>query len=104
MLNLCRYDNWVAAMVDWRELEHSQEWHNWVQKAFEAFDVDGSGSIGIKDLQDMLCQGGICAVGTFCLLLHGIGKDLYGCSACCAAIGNDMVTHCCWQTAGFARC
>ena len=49
-------------MVDWREVEHSQEWHSWVQKAFEAFDVDGSGSIGIKDLQDMLCQGEICAV------------------------------------------
>lgn len=57
-----QYDNWVAAMVDWREVEHSQEWHDWVQKAFEAFDVDGSGSIGIKDLQDMLCQGEICAV------------------------------------------
>lgn len=49
-------------MVDWREVEHSQEWHDWVQKAFEAFDVDGSGSIGIKDLQDMLCQGEICVV------------------------------------------
>lgn len=49
-------------MVDWREVEHSQEWHSWVQKAFEAFDVDGSGSIGIQDLQDMLCQGEICAV------------------------------------------
>ncbi len=49
-------------MVDWREVEHSQEWHDWVQKAFEAFDVDGSGSIGIKDLQDMLCQGEICTV------------------------------------------
>lgn len=61
-----RYDNWVAAMVDWREIEHSQEWHDWVQKAFEAFDVDGSGSIGIQDLQDMLCQGEICAVS--CLL------------------------------------
>ena len=61
-----RYDNWVAAMVDWREVEHSQEWHDWVQKAFEAFDVDGSGSIGIQDLQDMLCQGEICAVS--CLL------------------------------------
>ena len=61
LLYCCRYDSWVAALVDWREVEHSQEWHNWVQKAFEAFDVDGSGSIGIKDLQDMLC-GEICAV------------------------------------------
>ncbi|KAL3131234.1 hypothetical protein ABBQ38_000531 [Trebouxia sp. C0009 RCD-2024] len=57
-----KYDNWVAAMVDWREIEHSQEWHDWVQKAFDAFDVDGSGSIGMQDLQNMLCQGGICAV------------------------------------------
>lgn len=57
-----RYDNWVAAMIDWREVEHSQKWHDWVQKAFEAFDVDGSGSIGIKDLQNMLCQGEICVV------------------------------------------
>lgn len=65
-----RYDNWVAAMVDWREVEHSQEWHNWVQKAFEAFDVDGSGSIGIQDLQDMLCQGEICAVSLIHILLQ----------------------------------
>lgn len=57
-----QYDNWVAAMIDWREVEHSQKWHDWVQKAFEAFDVDGSGSIGIKDLQNMLCQGEICVV------------------------------------------
>ena len=55
-------------MVDWREIEHSQEWHDWVQKAFEAFDVDGSGTIGIQDLQDMLCQGEICAVS--CVLSH----------------------------------
>ena len=58
----CRYDNWVAALVDWKKVEQSQQWHDWVQKAFEAFDVDGSGSIGMQDLQDMLCQGDICAV------------------------------------------
>lgn len=61
-------------MVDWREVEHSQEWHDWVQKAFEAFDVDGSGSIGIKDLQDMLCQGEICAVSQTAL---GIACDSF---------------------------
>ena len=65
-----RYDNWVAALVDWREVEHSQEWHDWVQKAFEAFDADGSGSIGIQDLQDMLCQGGICAVSLYIYFLQ----------------------------------
>lgn len=57
----CRYDNWVAAMVDWKKAESSQEWHKWVQQAFEAFDVDGSGSIGVQDLQNMLC-GELCAV------------------------------------------
>ena len=56
-----RYDNWVAAMVDWKKAESSQEWHNWVQQAFQAFDVDGSGSIGVQDLQNMMC-GELCAV------------------------------------------
>ena len=58
-----RYDNWVAAMVDWKKAESSEEWHSWVQQAFQAFDVDGSGSIGIQDLQNMLC-GELCAVSS----------------------------------------
>ena len=58
---VCRYDNWVAAMVDWKKAESSEQWHSWVQQAFQAFDVDGSGSIGIQDLQNMLC-GELCAV------------------------------------------
>lgn len=48
-------------MVDWKKAESSKEWHSWVQQAFQAFDVDGSGSIGIQDLQNMLC-GELCAV------------------------------------------
>ena len=50
-------------MVDWRAAEKRQEWHDWVQKAFQAFDKDGSGSIGIRDLQEMLC-GEVCAVSS----------------------------------------
>lgn len=53
---MCRYDNWVAALVDWQRIQGSEEWHEWIVKAFEAFDADHSGTIEFEELQRMLCQ------------------------------------------------
>jgi Ca2+-binding EF-hand superfamily protein len=56
----CRYEEWLAAMLEWRSLQESDEWDAWVEQGFKAFDVDGSGTIGVQALQGMLCKGGVC--------------------------------------------
>ncbi|KAK9868544.1 hypothetical protein WJX84_003705 [Apatococcus fuscideae] len=56
-----KYDEWLAAMLDWKSVQDSSEWHDWIELAFKAFDIDGSGSIGSEDLQALLC-GGQCMV------------------------------------------
>ncbi len=58
---ICRYDSWVAAMLDWRAVQDSDEWHAWVEQVFQAFDSDHSGELGVEDLQAMLC-GETCPV------------------------------------------
>ena len=41
-------------------LQENPEWDTWVEEGFKAFDVDGSGSIGVQELQDVLCRDGVC--------------------------------------------
>ena len=48
-------------MLDWRSVQDSPEWHDWIELAFQAFDTDGSGTIGNDDLTALLC-GGQCLV------------------------------------------
>lgn len=43
-------------------MQESPEWDCWVEKAFEVFDNDGSGRIGVTDLEKMLCKDGVCAM------------------------------------------
>jgi Ca2+-binding EF-hand superfamily protein len=42
--------------------QESAEWADWVAKGFEAFDVDGNGSISAKELSAILCKDGVCAM------------------------------------------
>jgi calcium-dependent protein kinase len=51
-----RYDNWVAALVDWQRVQQTEEWHNWILQAFSTLDRDGSGAIEFSELQQMLCE------------------------------------------------
>lgn len=53
---LCRgyidYSTWLAAMLDWRKVQSSQEWNTWVEAAFERFQSEGR--IGKEELRRML--------------------------------------------------
>ena len=57
-----RYEDWLAAMLEWRALQERDEWDAWVSAAFDAFNVDGSGRVGVAELQTMLCKDGVCAM------------------------------------------
>lgn len=43
-------------------MQETPEWEGWVEKAFDAFDIDGSGRICVDDLSAMLCSDGVCAM------------------------------------------
>lgn len=55
------YGDWIAALVDWRDLQESEEWEGWIKAAFDAFDVDGSGRLNTDHLNSILC-GEVCEV------------------------------------------
>ena len=48
-------------MLDWKSVQDSPDWQEWISLAFAAFDLDGSGTIGMEDLTALLC-GGKCVV------------------------------------------
>jgi len=46
------YSTWLAAMLDWRKLQGSQKWNDWVDAVFEEFQTEGK--IGKEELRRML--------------------------------------------------
>eukprot|EP00803_Ostreobium_quekettii_P004365 evm.model.scf_394.1 EVM.evm.TU.scf_394.1 scf_394:12902-20036(+) len=55
------YPSWLAAVVDWRQIQDSAQWDKWVVKAFKVFDQDQSGSLSTDELTHMLC-GDVCEI------------------------------------------
>lgn len=55
-----QYDEWLVAMLEWQNLQASEQWDAWVERAFAAFDEDGAGKIGVRELTHMLCKDGEC--------------------------------------------
>ena len=49
------YNTWMAAMLDWRMLQESEEWNALVEDAFERFQTEGR--IGREELRRMLGGG-----------------------------------------------
>jgi calcium-dependent protein kinase len=78
-----RYEEWLAAMVEWRTLQESEEWDTWVAQAFAAFDVDGSGRVGVSELSAMLCKDGVCMM-----------PDVVSAALRCAAHGQQLAYLC----------
>lgn len=58
------YNEWLTALVDWKDVQNSEEWSQWVMKVFKAFDHNGSGRITAEELEDMLCGGMECVPDT----------------------------------------
>lgn len=51
------YDAWIAAMVDWRKIQDTPGWDQWVAAAFRAFDLDSDGAIDAQELSTALYKG-----------------------------------------------
>lgn len=57
-----KYDEWLAAMLEWQQLQQCEQWEKWVEEAFTAFDLDGAGRLSKDGLSQMLCSGEQCAM------------------------------------------
>lgn len=51
------YDEWLAALIDWREVQESAEWQDYVNKVFDMFDSSHTGNLTPEALQRLLCSG-----------------------------------------------
>jgi hypothetical protein len=49
-------DEWMAALYDWSSVQDSPEWDALVERVFNSLDVDGSGTLGVEELESLLCD------------------------------------------------
>ena len=49
------WEEWVAAMMEWRAVRDSTEWDTLVSEAFQTMDKDSDAALGIDDLTALLC-------------------------------------------------
>lgn len=68
------YDAWIASLVDWGQVEASDQWQHWVERVFNKFDLDGSGRLSVGELHEMLCEEG-CIADTVPAALREADKD-----------------------------
>ena len=57
-------------------MQESPQWDQWIQQAFDAFDIDGSGLLSYNELNQMLC-GEVCPV-RLCRLAKPTGQCMSG--------------------------
>lgn len=50
----CRYEEFVAALTDWNELENTQVWQDAAKEAFHELDRNSKGTLDLKELADFL--------------------------------------------------
>ena len=46
---------WLAALVDWTELQKRPEWTRWVKSVFNIMDKERTGTIDLGDLDSVIC-------------------------------------------------
>ncbi|MEW5296994.1 MAG: hypothetical protein WDW36_000234 [Sanguina aurantia] len=56
------YYEWVAALMDWREVQESKEWEAWVTRVFDLFDRDHEGVLSRQELEAVLCGEEECPI------------------------------------------
>lgn len=49
------YSTWLAAVIDWRQLQESPVWESWIQEVFRSFDIDQQGQLTREELTKVLC-------------------------------------------------
>lgn len=49
-------NEWMAALYDWSSIQDSPEWDALVERVFNSLDVDGSGTLGVAELESLLCD------------------------------------------------
>eukprot|EP00210_Caulerpa_lentillifera_P006665 g6368.t1 len=55
------YSTWLAAVIDWKQLQESPVWETWIQEVFKSFDFDHQGKLTREELTQILC-GGNCKI------------------------------------------
>lgn len=67
------YEGWLTAMVDWRAVEESHEWSQWVRRVFETLTQEGGRCLSTKELEGMLCTNNKCVPDTVHAALREAG-------------------------------
>ncbi|KAG2438581.1 hypothetical protein HXX76_005131 [Chlamydomonas incerta] len=55
------YNEWLAALIDWREVQESAGWQKYVNQVFDMFDQEHTGRLTPENIQRVLCGGGLLA-------------------------------------------
>lgn len=50
------FDEFAACLVDWRQLQENKRWAEWVELAFNKFDANQDGYIGLDELMAQLSE------------------------------------------------
>ncbi|KAG2435560.1 hypothetical protein HYH02_011854 [Chlamydomonas schloesseri] len=58
------YNEWLAALIDWREVQESAGWQKYVNQVFDMFDQEHTGRLTPENIQRVLCGGGLLAAGS----------------------------------------
>lgn len=59
---LIDFEEWVAAMADWRSVKESRDWEALVARAFRSMDPNDDGVITAEELEVLLCGEDGCEV------------------------------------------
>uniref|UniRef100_A0A7S3QUL7 EF-hand domain-containing protein n=1 Tax=Dunaliella tertiolecta TaxID=3047 RepID=A0A7S3QUL7_DUNTE len=49
-------NEWLAALIDWREVQSTDQWDALISRVFDTFDLDHSGRLGAAELESLLCD------------------------------------------------
>ncbi|KAI8104773.1 hypothetical protein M9434_003325 [Picochlorum sp. BPE23] len=54
--------DWCAAMTEWKSVRDTSEWEHLLAEVFEAADIDNDDSLGVEDVERLLCGDEGCDV------------------------------------------
>eukprot|EP00879_Flechtneria_rotunda_P012148 GHRR01012688.1.p1 GENE.GHRR01012688.1~~GHRR01012688.1.p1 ORF type:complete len:194 (+),score=70.90 GHRR01012688.1:157-738(+) len=48
------YYEWLAALLDWSQIQSDSKWEAWLRQVFNKFDADSNGQISLSELESVL--------------------------------------------------